>query len=196
MGMLCRASSEPGVSAPSGLLGHIVPAFSAWVSSSTEWNSWQFPQPARVGKEAGVNVICVVLSSAAGDVKLREGSVFVRSLEAKCAKFHTRDRPGRGRSHYKEIHCQVPPPTSSLESFQLLESLEAPWQKPRDNAFRARGGETSRNEAGEETQNPRKRMLLPTRGRRGGFLRAPCSQCSSGIHPFVKPENDSQLRVG
>lgn len=75
-----------------------------------------------MGKEAGVNVICVVLSSAAGDVKLREGSVFIRSLEATCAKFHTRDRPGRGRSHYKETHCQVPPPTGSLERFQLLES--------------------------------------------------------------------------
>lgn len=172
--MLCRASSEPGVSAPSGLLGHILPALSAWGSSSTEWKSCQFPRPARVGKEAGVNVICVVLSSAAGDVKLREGSVFIRSLEATCAKFHTRDRPGRGRSHYKETHCQVPPPTGSLERFQLLESREAPWQKPRDNAFRARGGETSRNEAGEEPQDPPKRMLLPTRSRSGGFLRAPC----------------------
>lgn len=75
-----------------------------------------------MGKEAGVNVICVALSSAAGDVKLREGSVFIKSLEAKRAKFHTRDRPGRGRSHYKETHCQVPPPTGSLERFRLLES--------------------------------------------------------------------------
>lgn len=60
--------------------------------------------------------------------------------------------PAKGRSHYKEIHCQVPPPTSSREQLSAFRELEAAGQKPRDSAFRARDGESSRNEVGEETQ--------------------------------------------
>ena len=97
--------------------------------------------------------------------------MFIRSLQAKCAKFHTRDGPGKGRSHYKELHCQVPLPAAPWSSFQLLESVEAPGQKPRDNAFK--DGDTSRKEAGEETQETPWKGLWPARGRSRDSLRPP-----------------------
>ena len=120
--------------------------------------------------------------------------MFIRSLQAKCAKFHTRDGPGKGRSHYKELHCQVPLPAAPWSSFQLLESVEAPGQKPRDNAFK--DGDTSRKEAGEETQETPWKGVVASQRQEPRLPEAPCSHSFSGTHPFVRPGKESQLSVG
>lgn len=118
--------------------------------------------------------------------------MFIRSLEAKCAKFHTRDGPSKGRSRYKELHCQVPLPAAPWRGFQLLESVKAPGQKPRDNAFK--GWETSgRNPLEGWCGQPE---AGPPGDRSSDPPEAPCSQGFSGTHPLVNPGKESQLSVG
>lgn len=102
----------PGVSAPGMVPGsHFSLCFQPGFPPPQSGNNWHsFPTLTLVGKEASVDVICVVLSSAVGDVKL--GPNVPSSTQG--------IDPVKGRSHYREIHCQVPPPTSSLEQFSAL----------------------------------------------------------------------------
>lgn len=65
-------STELGVSDPEGFLCRISPVFRLRFLLREVGIAASLPACLPVGKEAGVNVICVVLSSAAGDVKLKE----------------------------------------------------------------------------------------------------------------------------
>lgn len=174
---LCRESRRPV-----WFLGHISPCvLSLGFLLHKVGIADSFPTLTLVGKEASVDVICVVLSSAVGDVKL--GPNVPSSTQG--------IDPVKGRSHYKEIHCQVPPPTSSLEQFSALREFRGLGQKARANAFRAREG---RPAGPRQQRQPRK--TLEAGAASLGFLDSLCSHSFSGIHPCVKPEKGSQLTVG
>lgn len=76
-----------------------------------------FPTLPGAGKEARANVIDACgAKPRCRDVKLKERLPIYWELGGQmCQVPHKRYSPVRGRSHYKEIHCQVLSPTSSLE---------------------------------------------------------------------------------
>ena len=91
------------------------------------------------------------------------------SSEARCAKFGTRERPGRREISLHRSPAKFPPPTTSLEEFSAFWVFSSPrgGHKPRGSAFRASDRETSRNKPGGGTpESPLKWWQCQPRARR------------------------------